>query len=303
MDTSLYKYLVGRSINISRSDGRVHLATVKTVDTIKYTVMVEWQEKGNCRGKEVEVSELCALNPELLEIKAPEKKYDGRLRSSRIPAPSSFSLRNQSRQTCLFQANPNSGSSSRSEQPAATGITNSANSNQRPKKNEAKPMLSLAEAREAAKENDEPEKVLPQSAKGRRKSAAPQELHKASKRMSCVTKPQEMQPKRGKFAEPTRPNQKFYDMIKEFRETLEIMPLLTTEVVEAHRICVCVRKRPLNKQEINKKEIDVVSVPGKGTLLVHEPKQKVDLTKYLDNQVFKFDYSFDETTSNDLVYK
>lgn len=303
MDTSLYKYLVGRSINISRSDGRVHLATVKTVDTIKYTVMVEWQEKGNCRGKEVEVSELCALNPELLEIKAPEKKYDGRLRSSRIPAPSSFSLRNQSRQTCLFQANPNSGSSSRSEQPAATGITNSANSNQRPKKNEAKPMLSLAEAREAAKENDEPEKVLPQSAKGRRKSAAPQELHKASKRMSCVTKPQEMQPKRGKFAEPTRPNQKFYDMIKEFRETLEIMPLLTTEVVEAHRICVCVRKRPLNKQEINKKEIDVVSVPGKGTLLVHEPKQKVDLTKYLDNQVFKFDYSFDESTSNDLVYK
>lgn len=46
-----------------------------------------------------------------------------------------------------------------------------------------------------------------------------------------------------------------------------------------------------------------MSVPGKGTLLVHEPKQKVDLTKYLDNQVFKFDYSFDESTSNDLVYK
>lgn len=46
-----------------------------------------------------------------------------------------------------------------------------ANSNQRPKKNEAKPMLSLAEAREAAKENDEPEKVLPQSAKGQFASA------------------------------------------------------------------------------------------------------------------------------------
>lgn len=55
--------------------------------------------------------------------------------------------------------------------------------------------------------------------------------------------------------------------------------------------------------EINKKEIDVVSVPGKGVLLVHEPKQKVDLTKYLDNQIFHFDYSFDETTTNDLVYK
>lgn len=55
--------------------------------------------------------------------------------------------------------------------------------------------------------------------------------------------------------------------------------------------------------EITKKEIDVVSVPGKGGLLVHEPKQKVDLTKYLDNQIFQFDYSFDETTTNDLVYK
>jgi len=55
--------------------------------------------------------------------------------------------------------------------------------------------------------------------------------------------------------------------------------------------------------EIVKKEIDVVSVPGRGTLLVHEPKQKVDLTKYLDNQVFHFDYSFDESATNDLVYK
>lgn len=54
---------------------------------------------------------------------------------------------------------------------------------------------------------------------------------------------------------------------------------------------------------MSKKEIDVVSVPGKGVLLVHEPKQKVDLTKYLDNQVFQFDYSFDETATNDLVYK
>lgn len=55
--------------------------------------------------------------------------------------------------------------------------------------------------------------------------------------------------------------------------------------------------------EITRKEIDVVSIPGNGALLVHEPKQKVDLTKYLDNQVFRFDYAFDETSTNDLVYK
>lgn len=54
---------------------------------------------------------------------------------------------------------------------------------------------------------------------------------------------------------------------------------------------------------MNRKEIDVVSVPGKGVLFVHEPKQKVDLTKYLENQEFQFDYSFDETATNDRVYK
>ena len=36
---------------------------------------------------------------------------------------------------------------------------------------------------------------------------------------------------------------------------------------------------------------------------MHEPKQKVDLTKYLENQQFRFDYSFDESSTNDMVYK
>ncbi|KAF6726008.1 Kinesin-like protein KIF2C [Oryzias melastigma] len=143
----------------------------------------------------------------------------------------------------------------------------------------------------------------PPSAKGRRKSVAPKEFNKGSKRQSCVVKPSEVQTKKGKFGEPSRPNQKFFDMIQDFRETLEITPLSSTDLLEAHRICVCVRKRPLNKQELMKKEIDVVSVPGNGTLLVHEPKQKVDLTKYLDNQVFHFDYSFDDGATNELVYK
>ncbi|PIO15575.1 hypothetical protein AB205_0153380, partial [Aquarana catesbeiana] len=69
---------------------------------------------------------------------------------------------------------------------------------------------------------------------------------------------------------------------------------------EEHRICVCVRKRPLNKQELAKKEFDIISVPSKSLVLVHEPKLKVDLTKYLENQAFRFDYTFDETSANDM---
>lgn len=38
--------------------------------------------------------------------------------------------------------------------------------------------------------------------------------------------------------------------------------------------------------EVGRKEIDVITVPDKSSVLVHEPKTKVDLTKYLDNQNF-----------------
>ena len=63
------------------------------------------------------------------------------------------------------------------------------------------------------------------------------------------------------------------------------------------------RKRPLNKKERSRKEVDVVTIPNKDQTIVHEPKTKVDLTKYLDNQHFRFDYAFDETCTNELVYK
>lgn len=66
------------------------------------------------------------------------------------------------------------------------------------------------------------------------------------------------------------------------------------------------RNHPLkysSSAELAKKEVDVISVPSKGLLLVHEPKLKVDLTKYLENQAFCFDFAFDETASNEVVYR
>lgn len=45
--------------------------------------------------------------------------------------------------------------------------------------------------------------------------------------------------------------------------------------------------------EETKKEVDVISVPSKDTIIMHECKMKVDLTKYLENQAFRFDYVSD----------
>ncbi|XP_070292650.1 kinesin-like protein KIF2C isoform X4 [Salvelinus sp. IW2-2015] len=273
MDSAMANLLVGVSVNIQRSDGRVHPANVKSVDSTKRTVMVEWFEKSVCRGKEFEMNELWSLNEELFEhmkptsIPAPpEKKFERRLRSSGVPAPSSR-VPNRER-----------------------------------KRNSQRPTAVLPPVNEALKENEA--KSVSSVTSSRRRSVLPQDMSKpVNKRLSHAVKSLDMVPKKGKFEDTNRPNKQFYQMIEEFRETLEVLPLSLSDLVEAHRICVCVRKRPLNNKEVTKNDIDVVSIPGNGTLLLHEPKQKVDLTKYLDNQVFHFDYSFDESSTNDLVYR
>lgn len=98
------------------------------------------------------------------------------------------------------------------------------------------------------------------------------------------------------------PNYEFSKMIEEYKANLNIRPLKITDPVKENQIMVCVRKRPLNKKEIVRKEVDVITVPTSDQMIVHEPKTKVDLTKYLDNQLFRFDYTFDEHCSNEMVY-
>lgn len=51
------------------------------------------------------------------------------------------------------------------------------------------------------------------------------------------------------------------------------------------------------------KDLDVITIPSKDVVMVHEPKQKVDLTRYLENQTFRFDYAFDDTATNEMVYR
>lgn len=89
----------------------------------------------------------------------------------------------------------------------------------------------------------------------------------------------------------------------EYQSQIEFRPLHDGQAIEDHQITVCVRKRPISRKEMMKKELDVTSVPSKDQLIVHEPKTKVDLTKYLENHKFRFDYAFDDTCTNELVYK
>ena len=85
----------------------------------------------------------------------------------------------------------------------------------------------------------------------------------------------------------------FGQMILDYRSTIHYAPIVTANMNQHHidhkdlRICVAVRKRPLNKRELAKKDNDVITIPNRDHCLVHVPKSKVDLTKFLDNQTFK----------------
>ena len=100
--------------------------------------------------------------------------------------------------------------------------------------------------------------------------------------------------------DPGNPNWEFLQMILDYKDELEFNPLQDGDPIANHQITVAIRKRPMSQKEIKKKEIDVVTEPTRDDITIHEPKCKVDLTKYLDNQYFRFDY---ENADNELVYK
>ena len=58
---------------------------------------------------------------------------------------------------------------------------------------------------------------------------------------------------------------------------MDFRPFRDSEVVHGHQINVCVRKRPMNKKECDLREIDIVTIPNREQLIVHEPKLKVRL--------------------------
>ncbi|XP_066548217.1 kinesin-like protein KIF2C isoform X2 [Amia ocellicauda] len=324
----------GLSVKIARSDGRVHCASITEVNQKKGAVTVEWEENSNTKAKGVDFGELWNLNQGLLEhlmasfqpqtTPLKENKLERRTQLSKIPAPpeSSSAARQSelpdnmgSRRSGLRRTNvlkrpalpqPQEEEEFLSSEFAKGSISNSSAIRNTRKKNGAK-LAVLPQVHEDSMEADplpSLSKVYGSANSAKRKSTVVLEVEKMkNKREVTQAKHSQIRARRAKDGDMNRANWEFLRMIREYRETLECKPINLTDPVENHRICVCVRKRPLNKQENARKEIDVVSVPGKGMLLLHEPKQKVDLTKYLENQIFKFDYSFDETATNDIVYR
>ncbi|XP_064311312.1 kinesin-like protein KIF2C [Phalacrocorax carbo] len=320
MDSRLYRHVCpGRVINIQRSNGLIHKATVKTVNVGRCSVSVEWFEGGAIKGKEIEIDDVITINPELSEeLPAPDvkenlplqenvtvQKQKRRTTLSKIPAPRE-AVAGRSRMSAIAESQCSLQENEMGVDPCPS--TQTRNNSSVPAGRTRTSRLSCAP--EASLTNGNTEDHLPAARMSssvspvRRGSNIVKEMEKMkNRREEKKAQINEIRTRRAQEFDPSCPNWEFARMIKEFRATLECQPISITDPIEEHRICVCVRKRPLNKHELLKKECDVITVPSKYVLLVHEPKQKVDLTKYLETQAFRFDFSFDETSSNEMVYR
>ncbi|XP_071743340.1 kinesin-like protein KIF2A isoform X4 [Lepeophtheirus salmonis] len=326
----------------SKVQGRIHSAVVTGINTTTKSVTVEWREREETKGKEIELETLLGLNQDLIPPPPPPTngavitnnklpKYAQRpTNNNRNTTPSATSqntnvvssgVRNRnrltSRQTMGIPQNeesnptnvvvPNShinnnlatnghgsenappSSSSRLPQSTTPQLNYSSNNG-----STAETVVKAGTAAAAAAGGD------------RRRSNVVKEVERLKKnreerraKQAEILEEKEAQ----KNVDPGNPNWEFLCMIRDYQEQLEFNPFHDGDTITDHQITVCVRKRPLNKKEEKRREVDVVTMPNKDQIIVHEPKTKVDLTKYLDNQHFRYDYAFDDTATNELVYK
>uniref|UniRef100_A0A8C4NSW8 Kinesin-like protein n=1 Tax=Dicentrarchus labrax TaxID=13489 RepID=A0A8C4NSW8_DICLA len=252
------------------------------------SVTVEWIENGDTKGKEIDLESVFALNPDV----APDEEIP---QSPEAPLPPSNAAKTSKLpKTKRITAIPKAENVPRENRAAAVGTTR------------ARPSQHSQPA------EPPPPAIAPQSAlnqtllqqNARKKSNCVKEVEKLQeKRERRRLQQQELREKRAQEVDVNLPNYEIMCMIRDFRASLDYRPLTSNDLIEEHRICVCVRARPLNKKELSMKDLDVITIPSKDVVMVHEPKQKVDLTRYLENQTFRFDYAFDENSTNEMVYR
>lgn len=91
--------------------------------------------------------------------------------------------------------------------------------------------------------------------------------------------------------------------ISDSRQPMVARPATRPSKINSSRICVVVRKRPLNRMEELRGEADICIVESDRQLALLAPKEKVDLTKYTEKHMFCFDEVFGEHTTNQDLYE
>jgi len=315
MTTKLAK---GIDVDIQRTNGRIHSAVVSSIDWVAKSVTVEWSEANEIKGKEIDFESLFALNPHLDQNTVNATIQSLSSVTSTVSAKKAIPTPKPSVSSHAPTQNIGSAGGVKGSLRIRTTAVNgnaSANTNLRRETMANGNGAPLAETTNgvSSRVSNMASSALGIAARnsssdaGRRRSNVVKEVDKIKKQREERRERQAQQQKDKQElmanVEPGNQNWEFLGMIRDYRASLEFRPLACDDKVDVHQICVAVRKRPMNKKELAKKDIDVVTIPTKDMLIVHEPKTKVDLTRYLENHCFRFDYAFDETVDNEMVYR
>ncbi|XP_039875209.1 kinesin-like protein KIF2A isoform X3 [Simochromis diagramma] len=304
MASGFGKIVVGTYVEIKRSDGRIHQAMVTSLNEDNESVTVEWIENGDTKGKEIDLESIFALNPDV----APDEEIAPSPETPPPPTPTCVKV-NKIAKNRRTIAPPKNDTPSRDNRaiPTRARPPQPQQPEPAPPPPSQQPTQPTQAQTQQQLQNESSHQPLSRKEFGqlsRRKSNCVKEVEKLQeKRERRRLQQQELREKRAQEVDTTIPNYEIMYMIRDFRASLDYRPLTTADLIEEHRICVCVRKRPLNKKELSVKDLDVITIPSKDVVMVHEPKQKVDLTRYLENQTFRFDYAFDDSTTNEMVYR
>ncbi|XP_050306708.1 kinesin-like protein Klp10A [Anthonomus grandis grandis] len=266
----------GDAIQIKRTNGTLQTAIVSSIDYESCCVKVEWLDQQETKGKEIHFSNVTLLNPGFVLVKPVNNsesideevnpRRNTRAQTARVAASQKSSDQNMS--VCLtsekFQVRGRGCYTTRATKSVIETVSKSKEGGGLKKANK-----------------------IEQDRNARRKKQA----QVLAERQDFLKK------------NVNNPHWQLLGMIEDFRKQIEFKPLNNHDAIEDHLITVAVRKRPLNDIELSKKEIDIITIPSKNQLFVHEPKLKVDLTKYLENHIFKFDYALNENCTNEVVYK
>jgi kinesin family protein 2/24 len=259
--------------------GRIHGAVVSGVNDAAMTVTVEWFENEETKGKELDIKNVLSMNPDLAP--KPSVKSEKPAHAPTYVEKAPLKTKQETPASAVKAARPGTSVSTPAKAQPDGGAAKPAQA--------ARPPAPVASAATAPKKA--PSKTV-------------QEIQKLEKqREERRAKAQDKAEKKEQRGGKDNVNQDFMQMIDEFRESIDISPLDPQGPVSSQKITVCVRKRPLNKKELANFDYDVVTVPTGSEILVHEPKTKVDLSKYLDNHNFRFDHVFDDDITNATIYR
>ena len=289
------------SLLLISAPGRVHRAVISGINEQTETVTVEWFENEETKGKELDVRHIAALNADLAPAitrglaekeqrhsqpsapmarpKIPVANAAPPAQQAPRPPPDFLDDDDDDEDDLQFDyAGGRGGAGGAGVPPAAV-----------PKRKAEKPAKASVPAVSAA-------------AGGAKKGGVVAEVQKIAENRENRRKQQVERREDMAFRGGVGAAAEFAEMIENFREGIQITHLSPSGAVKENRISVCVRKRPLNGKERGNGEADVITIPDGEITMVHEPKTKVDLTKYLENHQFRFDYSFDEGVDNTTVY-